>query len=639
VKSFYLLASVALASAAIAVPPQATPVPRISTTAFAERSTFLDPMLSPDGTKLLARMTSADGTALAVADLAGTGLEALTLPADSELVRYRWAGNGRVLFVMGAQVPWFGRGDRYVTRAFAYDLVTHKTVPVGPKVQGTSGDDIIWVDPEGKELLMVSQPDQFHYPSVFRASLETGKTKLEQGPYDYMWSWYADKSGVVRGGYGYRENGWFTKYRANGGAGYQNSPSVAYKDRTVDAVVRLLDGTDESFAYSSKKTGRRALYRYNLATQQLGELVYENPTNDIDDADFDEKTGALTSVSFTDDSARTIWFDETLKQRYVNLGKTFRDRSIATLSSSRDKNRQIIWVGSPTDPGAYYLYEPASGAVRRLAKVADKIDRAGLSTTKPVSYKARDGLDIPAYLTLPVGREAKGLPLIIMPHGGPYGVRDTLGYDAEVQLLANRGYAVLQPNYRGSSGYGLAFEDKGKGQWGRAMQDDVDDGMDWLVKQGIVDAGRVCIVGASYGGYVALWGATRNPERYRCAVSFAGVSDLKDQLNYQTDFLIGRGDRREWEDTVKGDKSFNLLQVSPISRVADLKVPVMLVHGDKDKRVLPRQSTQYDRALTAAGKPNETYIVPGAGHGFDKPSDQKAYLDRLEAFLAKHNPA
>jgi dipeptidyl aminopeptidase/acylaminoacyl peptidase len=240
---------------------------------------------------------------------------------------------------------------------------------------------------------------------------------------------------------------------------------------------------------------------------------------------------------------------------------------------------------------------------------------------------------------LPVGRAAKNLPLIVMPHGGPYGVRDRGDYDSEVQLLANRGYAVLQPNYRGSESYGRSFEEKGTGQWGRAMQDDLDDGMDWLVKQGIADPKRVCMVGSSYGGYAAMWGATRNPERYRCAASFAGVMDVPRQLKYSRDFFVNAKSARKWKDRVRGEQSFNLSDISPIGQVPRLSVPVLITHGDKDQRVPLKQSALYAKALEKAGKPFEYHVYPGEGHGLTNPDNRKDYFDRLEAFLAKHNPA
>jgi dipeptidyl aminopeptidase/acylaminoacyl peptidase len=255
-----------------------------------------------------------------------------------------------------------------------------------------------------------------------------------------------------------------------------------------------------------------------------------------------------------------------------------------------------------------------------------------------VRYKARDGLEIPGYLTLPAGREAKGLPLVILPHGGPYGVRDTLRYDPEVQFLASRGYAVLQPNYRGSESYGLAFHKRGEGEWGRKMQDDLDDGMDWLVARGIVDPKRACLVGSSYGGYAAAWGATRNPERYRCAASFAGVFDLRTQLRYTREFLISKV-YREYKQTVKGPETFDLDSVSPLREVKRLKVPLLLIHGDDDSIVPVEQSKSYASALKSAGKAHDLHIIKNEGHGFREKGSFALYLGKLEAFLAQHNPA
>jgi dipeptidyl aminopeptidase/acylaminoacyl peptidase len=238
-----------------------------------------------------------------------------------------------------------------------------------------------------------------------------------------------------------------------------------------------------------------------------------------------------------------------------------------------------------------------------------------------------------------VGRDPKKLPLIILPHGGPYDIRDTLGFDPEVQFLANRGYAVLQPNYRGSGSYGEKFYKSGEGQIGRKMQDDLDDGMDWLVKEGIADAKRVCLVGGSYGGYAALWGATRNPERYRCAASFAGVSDYKRQVRYSSQFFYSSRYRKKWQQKVQGEKDFDLDTVSPLKQIDKLNVPVLLAHGDEDTRVPYKQSALYAAALQKAGKPHEFYTYRGEGHGFSSPENLQSWLERLDTFLAKYNPA
>ena len=275
--------------------------------------------------------------------------------------------------------------------------------------------------------------------------------------------------------------------------------------------------------------------------------------------------------------------------------------------------------------------------MHKMAGIIDRLKGKVLAATRPVSYQARDGLIIHGYLTLPPGRTPKGLPLVIMPHGGPFGVRDNGDYDPYVQFLANRGYAVLQPNYRGSESYGRVFEEKGNGQWGRAMQDDLDDGMDWLAKEGIADAKRVCMVGASYGGYAALWAATRNPERYRCAASLAGISDVGRQLRYSADSFHSAKAARDWKQRVQGDAG--AADISPLAQVEKLKVPIFLAHGKEDTRVPIKQSALYAKALAAAGKPFEYVAYDNEGHGLDDPVHLQDYFDRLEAFLKKYNPA
>jgi dipeptidyl aminopeptidase/acylaminoacyl peptidase len=227
-----------------------------------------------------------------------------------------------------------------------------------------------------------------------------------------------------------------------------------------------------------------------------------------------------------------------------------------------------------------------------------------------------------------------------MPHGGPYGVRDTLDYSDEVQLLANRGYAVLQPNFRGSGGFGEAFAELGKGTIGRQMQDDLDDAVDWAANEGLVDPQRVCLVGSSYGGYAALWGVIRNPERYRCAASFAGVTDFDKQLAYDADYL-SRDDRRDWRERIRGaDRHFDLDTVSPARQAALLHRPVLLAHGKEDSTVPFNQFETMRNAIERAHVADaELLVLEDSGHGFATAEDEQAWYDALVAFLAKHNPA
>ena len=561
---------------------------------------------------------------------------------------FRWAGNNKILIGIGKIVPWYD-DEAYETRLIVYDLNKMTFKFLGDPDEGLMGSDVLWVDPDGKNLLLSYQKSIYDYPSVSSVDLDTNhRTHVVDSVID-IWDWSADEDGVVRYGFGYSDNHhWQAVYRKTAADSFKViAKGRDDKDEGADFdILRITTGSDDGFIYDTDtKTGLKAVFKFNFATRKRGDLVFEAPANDIDSAYTTTDGKAMESAWYIDSRPRVHWWDTAMAtfqgdlDKAVNGGDADGDRMARVISQSRDKTIKIVWVGAANDPGSYYLYQDATGKMTRIAKVYEGLHPDQLAKPAYVHYKARDGLDIPAYLTLPVGRAPKGLPLIIMPHGGPFDVRDEGTYDDDVQFLANRGYAVLQPEYRGSGTYGTAYHDKGKGQWGRAMQDDIDDGMDWLAGQGIADPKRVCLVGVSYGGYAALWGATRNPERYRCAASLAGVTDIGRQVKYSNHFDDNKKSRDDWQTTVQGDKAFDLKTVSPLFTVDWLKVPVLVLHGDKDQRVLPKQSRMYADALKAAGKTYEYVTLPGSGHGATTQAAAQIWYDRLEAFLTKYNPA
>ena len=327
-----------------------------------------------------------------------------------------------------------------------------------------------------------------------------------------------------------------------------------------------------------------------------------------------------------------------MKALQTRLEKALPGNQVQLAGRSRDRSRMLVWAGRENDPGVWYVYTPAARKLDLFFAEKPEIDPVQMAVPRVVSYQARDGVTISALLTLPLGRKPTGLPLILLPHGGPFGVNDQLEFDTETQFLANRGYAVLQPNYRGSGGRGDDFVKLGDGQIGRKMQDDLDDAMDWAVAQGIADPARVCMVGSSYGGYAALFAVIRNPERYRCAASFAGVTDWGAQLRYDRNYFT-REDGRKWKQQISGTQSgFSLDDVSPVKQIGRLTRPVLLVHGERDTRVPFKQYTTLKTAAGAAGKPLQLLTFPDEGHGFDKPANEAKWLDALETFLRKHNP-
>lgn len=613
--------------------------PLIPTEALARQPLLTGPRLSPDGSRLLAMLATPGKATLGLIPIRDTAaIRTFPLPKDYEVVSYRWAGNDRVLISVGQTGRLFDE-EIYVTRLVSYQPATGKVAFVGRESQGAEGDDVLYVDPDGRWLLLSIQRTIFDYPSVFRVDLETGDMKEVVRSRPDVWEWYADERGVVRAGIGFEQRKWSMVYRTGEGQPFRRAGSARYDDRKASlGLIRFALDSDEGFVLSSEQTGRDAVYRFNFATLETGEKVFESPTNDVSDIVLTPDGKSVHAAYYTDERDRVEWFDPKMRKIQADIDRAVGSKEAWIVSRSRDDTKMLVLVTGANDPGSYYYYEPAGGVMQRLAMVNERMKGHRLAPSRPVAYKARDGLTIHGYLTLPLGREAKNLPLIVMPHGGPFGERDRGDYDREVQLLANRGYAVLQPNYRGSESYGRDFEEKGNGQWGRAMQDDLDDGMDWLVKEGIADPKRVCLVGASYGGYAALWGATRNPERYRCAASFAGLSDLSRQLRYSRNFFGNRKSARKWQDRVRGDPNFQLAEISPIDQVARLNVPVFLAHGDDDKTVPVKQSSLYAKALAKAGKTHEYYAYPGEGHGLTDPANLRTYLDRLEAFLRKHNP-
>lgn len=588
---------------------------------------------------MLARINSNGKTRLGIHPLSTTGgTRAIDIPEKNDLLWYRWAGDNRVLISLGETVSYFGE-EAYATRLISLDLTTQRYALVGKKSQGLEGDDLLYVSPDGATVLLSIQKTIYDYPSVFRVNLADSSMKEVVPQRTDVWEWYADMDGVVRVGLDFRPNGWAMVYRKSEGEHFKKVGKADYDDEGASLeLLHFARDSDEGYVLSNKDSGRYALYKYNYVTRALGDKVFESKTNDLTGFSTSEDGRTLRSVWYTEDRDKVEWFDPKLKAWQAGIDKAFKGNENWIGSRSKDDAAMLVWTGNSNDPGRHYLYLPDEHVLALVSYVNERLKPADLALTKYVSYPARDGLTVPAYLTLPKGRAEKGLPLIVLPHGGPYDVRDNPDYNPEVQLLANRGYAVLQPNFRGSGGYGKSFYEKGEGQWGRAMQDDLDDGMDWLVKQGIVDPKRVCLVGSSYGGYAALWGATRNPDRYRCAASWAGISDLGRQLKYQLNFAISRRYRKDWRQTVLGQDKFDAKTVSPLYTIENLSVPLLIAHGEDDQTVPFKQSKLYVDALTKSGKAHEFLAIPKEGHSFSENANFVKWLGALEAFLAKHNP-
>lgn len=384
------------------------------------------------------------------------------------------------------------------------------------------------------------------------------------------------------------------------------------------------------------RTGRDtwAIMRYDTRQRAEVELMAGHPREDIV---FASGLGneVFQRVVTSGLKRQTHWFDEGWAVVQATLDKAFPGRNNEVLSGD-PRRRVLVQSSSDVDPGRWYVLDVPA---RTLKEVAQSLPRLGSEKMRPMQtlrYAARDGLSIPAYLTLPDSQGPH--PLIVLIHGGP-AARDRWAWDAEVQLLAQHGYAVLQPQFRGSTGFGAAFERAGLGQWGLAMQDDVTDGVRHLVEQGVADARRVCIYGASYGGYAALWGLVKTPELYRCGISFAGVSDLDEFLSGRSDinrnpalresfmFRLNAGDSRKPD----------FAAVSPLKQVARIKAPVLVVWGEQDRRVPPEQSERMVAALKANDKTYQWRSYRREGHGLVYVGNLREHYRELLDFLEQHN--
>jgi len=619
----------------------AEPPVRYPPEAFAEIPLVLGPMLSPDGKRVLFRSELDGKTRVVVQALDKSSGRSFSFPDGIEFNWYRWAGDDRVLISISS-VVWTPFPLRRSSLR-VYDVRDGSIRDLGAEAAGLTsleGDDVLYIDPAGRHLLLSIQEDLFAQPGVYRVNLDDGSFVRVQEPHRQVDEWFADSTGVVRVGMSFRRNEWSLYYRRAEGEALREMAEIDYLAKETEqllSALQLIGGSDRGFTLAVGEDGRKALYRYDFATRAIGELVYANPEYDIDDYLIDGE-GNLLAVMFTDDRERVLWFDKTRADWQSKIEAATKAEQVVIEPGWRNGPAQLVRVANAGHPGAHYVLDTAANALSMLSIDNETLDPAQLAQTRYVEYRARDGLLLHAYLTLPRGREPSGLPLVILPHGGPFGVRDSLYFDPEVQFLANRGYAVLQPNYRGSGGYGEVLFEAGVGEVGRRMQDDLDDGMDWLAGQGIADPARVCVVGASYGGYAALWAVTRNPERYRCAASFAGVTDWDRMLRYDGRFLNRRAGKR-WKGRIQGDRKFDLDDVSPLRRVANLSRPVLIAQGGEDTNVPKEQAEIYVKALKKARRPHEYLFYEKEGHGFSDPKNLADWLTNLEAFLAKHNPA
>jgi len=381
-----------------------------------------------------------------------------------------------------------------------------------------------------------------------------------------------------------------------------------------------------------------SLELFNPATGKE-DLVETDPMKRVDfgNAMFSEVSDDLIATTYDDERERIYFKDKGFEADYKSLQKQLPGKELNFASSTKDEKLWIVAANADTDPGSTYLYDRTSKKLTLQYQIREKLNRSYLAPMKPVKYPSSDGMEIPAYLTLPKGVEAKNLPAVIFPHGGPW-YRDSWGYNSFAQFLANRGYAVLQPNFRGSTGYGKKFIDAGNKQWGDKMQDDLTWGAKYLVSQGIADPKKIGIMGGSYGGYATLAGVAFTPDVYAVGVSIVGPSSLLTLLESIPPYWeqIRKLFYERMGDPNTPEGKAQLLRQSPLNAAAKIKTPLFVIQGANDPRVNKRESDQIVIALRDRGFPVEYMVAPDEGHGFARPVNNMAMFASAEKFLAKY---
>lgn len=643
------LALVALVAAPAALRAATPPPPELPVASFFESAKISNLQFSPNGKFILCVVPYERRQNLAVIDLEKGTKNLLTNFKDKQVQGPLWANDTRILF----RVDDDGQ-ESYSLYAVNRDGSDPVILATGYARSGSTGEInsrftglLRRLRNDKQHILVTARINNTDWNDVARMNLRTGRMTVVAPAPGNVITYVLDRNDEVRAAV-VQDPDWTRRvlYREKAGQPWKEIFKHGYEE--PGWVPITFDG-DNRTLFMASNLGRKtyALYRYDTQTHQLSaEPLIADDTFDVVWNSGGSFTGLQTYydfsrnkvVGFSYEGAKPTfrWIDDELAAIHARLNASLPDTSHAPIQFSDDGSHIIFGSSSDRDPGVYYLYDRKSQKLQELAVIVPGIDPAQLASVKPISFQARDGLTLHGYLTLPAGREPKNLPLVVHPHGGPYGPRDAWRYNPEVQFYANRGFAVLQVNFRGSGGHGSWFEAAGFKKWGLEMQDDLTDGVKWLIAQGVANPRKVVISGASYGGYATMAGLVYTPELYAAGINYVGVVNIETLLPKAV-----ASSRAYWFNTRIGD--FNnaedrkrIYATSPVNFADRIRAPLLMAYGRNDPRVPVDQAYDIKRALERAGVPHELIIEDDEGHGFRKEEKSIAFYTKVDAFLKQH---
>ncbi|MFL6691485.1 MAG: S9 family peptidase [Ramlibacter sp.] len=559
-----------------------------------------------------------------VRPIAGGETVRVTSETARDIAGYFWKGS-RILYVKD-----FGGDENFHVVSVDLKGDDLKDLTPGEKVKANIVDDL-YDDPD-HVILSHNRRDASVF-DVFRLDVRTGEEKLIAQNPGNITGWTTDHAGHLR-----------VAVTTDG-----VNQTLLYRDREEDPFRPLLTTNfresveplfftfDDKRLYVSSNRGRdkSAIFEFDPKTASEGALVFEHPEVDVSQLAYSRKRKVLTTVRYETWKTQRKHLDRDTEAVMRDLESQLPGYEIDLTSTDRAEDKFIVASSSDRTRGKRYLYDKASKKLQLLADVSPWLPESQLAEMKPVTYTSRDGLTIHGYLTVPKGVSPKNLPVVVNPHGGPW-ARDSWRFNPEVQFLANRGFAVFQPNFRGSVGYGRKFWEASFKQWGRTMQDDITDGVKWLVDQGIADPGRVAIYGASYGGYATLAGITTTPDLYAAAVDYVGVSNLLTFMGTIPPYWKPYLDMlQQMVGDLDKDRAM-LVAASPVNNVDRIRTPLFIAQGAKDPRVNKAESDQIVEALRKRGVEVQYMVKDNEGHGFSNEENRFEFYEAMERFLGKH---